>query len=310
MFSYFYVHEQNQISNSILASNVGFLLNCGYFSYFQLMNQFKLICGTSNYLNCISNSECEILKDLNISRIIESPSIYGLNPYSLIDRTILPQSDWLNGILSSMKSKIESGRSVIILMQSIDEINSFKDFIQQKNIPVTILTLTEESKNKDSIIRRAKNPKTLTLCTKIFFNESIAHKFSHYDTQEKGGIYIISTYLPESSIEECKISSKSLRRDMNGSYIQLLNANILFNSITGFSNEKLRKEVTTISQIEWLNNLRDTMYNHKITSLIEKEKINSSMNLVSIEYIKSLLNFDETQQNFDKLKSQLNLFNS
>ena len=50
-------------------------------------------------------------------------SVHGLKPYSMIDRTILPQSDWLNGILSSMKSKSESGRSVIILWKWGKETN-------------------------------------------------------------------------------------------------------------------------------------------------------------------------------------------
>ncbi|XP_039429564.1 uncharacterized protein LOC120412980 [Culex pipiens pallens] len=222
-FVYIRLKEQ---SSDLNKSNYGYLVHdMGCVSYAKLPQSYPLILGVTGTLTTLSNYEKMVVKkSYNIHKSSVMPSFFGtsnLNFNEASDVTCVnTASDWMNTIYSKIITMVNAKRSVLIIFDTEENINTFRQQYAAQFDRLNIVTVNTSLEEKEKFIAEAGVSRTITLATREM-GRGVDYK-SSVTVEKNGGVHVIQTFFSLDIKEETQIKGRTARKDNRGSYELIL----------------------------------------------------------------------------------------
>lgn len=170
--------DGKNITRETLESKIGFLLDCGGFSYAEIPKDYKCTMGVTGTLQTLTNAERSLLRKVyNINNYTYVPSVYeneknklSFSPESGKDCLIEDGTYYYTTLCNEIKRRlssdgIEIDRAVLVFFETTPKLKQFyeSDELRRADLP-KVLTLIEETSDaeKESVIRSAVTTGTVT----------------------------------------------------------------------------------------------------------------------------------------------------
>lgn len=302
LFAYFKEAEAGVIMQEVLDSKIGFMLNCGEFSYAEIPKYYDCIMGVSGTLQTLSDAESGLLKQkYSIENYTYVPSVYGQNTLKFGERSqedclIEGRGYYFTALCNEIKKRLcslgclsQPDRAVIVFFDTTPRLMEFYASPELEKSQLTefakVFTLVEETNDaeKESIIRSAVTMGTVTLMNKVFGRGT---DFICYDSKliQNGGVHVIQTFVSENIAEETQIRGRAARQGNNGSFgFVLLDSELERFDISASDIEDLKGHAEYFSRInEFRIKSFATAYTETLRAVEEiKEKHVTAMEFLS-----------------------------
>ena len=255
IWAYYHEHENNKITDEQLAKQIGLIVNCGAFSYAEMlrdMGTFARIIGVTGTLKTLSSAEKAIIRDeFRIKRYSYIPSAYGLNKFVFEKNKgvkVEDDKDYHFTLLSEIKSHLMGSthpdhfRPVMVFFSDMPAIEAFvRSLPEEMKSTVSIMNEASSStvSERDADIKRATIAGKITLLTRALGRGT---DFICYDriVDANGGIHVIQTFLSKEVAEERQIQGRTARQAQKGSYSLVLRAQDL-NEVYGVNAKQIEQ---------------------------------------------------------------------
>ena len=231
LFAYYKENRDGHISTASLASKKYMTIDCGAISFAEVPKMYTYRLGVSGTLRTLSDRQKELLRtEYTIHKYTFTPSVYGTSRQDYApDRDIVlePQNGHWSAITNEVVSRSKTGggvaRPVLVFFKTAEELLKYYKSNAPGALKHNMKYMTEEvsAADKDSIIRQATSPGSVTILSREFGRGT---DFIIYDDRvsEAGGVHVVQTFLSEEVSEETQIKGRSARQGCKGSYSMVL----------------------------------------------------------------------------------------
>ena len=221
LFSYYYEHEQGNISEDSLNENIAIYLKCGTFSYAEIPQQFDSILGVTGTLQSLPKIQHDMAKTYGISKLTIMPSSFGKNTFIFDEEKDVHCHDVSNynkELASEIQRKLnpEEGVQKCVFVYFDDKIGlkAFYNCDEFKRLGTT-------TDAKDSIIKCAIKSGSITLMTTSFARGTDFDVIEKEMANNSSG-HVIQTFFSAEPGEEIQIQGCAARQGKKGSYSMVL----------------------------------------------------------------------------------------
>ncbi len=237
MWAYMYESARGKIDAHLLNQQQGLLVNCGTFSYTEMIKNFRCLLGATGTLSELSLFETKMIREeFLVQDQTFMPSAYGPNhlKFHPKDDVCVAEDDQYHYLLTQEIFNHQKGsrdvnepiRPVIIFFDTIDNLMTYYHSQEFKNLNLNVNVMTKfssstiEEKNAEIIAATAPGQITLALSDDgrgrdyICLNENI---------NINGGPHVIDAYFPDQLCEETQDKNRTGRQGGPGSYSMVLN---------------------------------------------------------------------------------------
>jgi len=234
LFSYYKENENGKISPSTLNDKKYIIIDCGEISYAEVPKMYECRLGVSGTLSTLSPFQKDLLVDeYNIKKYTFTPSVYpqGTRDYAPDkDITIEKQVGHFNFLTNEINARSQVNQSslkrpILVFFESTQILMDYYNSPAGASLKHKIKCVTESvsSEDKESIIRQATSPGSVTILSREFGRGT---DFIIYDDNVStcGGVHVIQTFLSEEKSEEVQIMGRAARQGCKGSYSMILSS--------------------------------------------------------------------------------------
>ncbi|KAL1398938.1 hypothetical protein pipiens_008570 [Culex pipiens pipiens] len=129
-------------------------------------------------------------------------------------------TEWMNMIFSRINAMVNAKRAVLVIFDTEETINSFKQQFGGKLDRLNVLTINTNPNDKERLITESGVSRTITLATREM-GRGVDYK-SSVTVEKKGGVHVIQTFFSLDVKEETQIKGRTARKDHRGSYEMIL----------------------------------------------------------------------------------------
>ncbi|KAL1381419.1 hypothetical protein pipiens_013472 [Culex pipiens pipiens] len=207
-------------------SNYGYLvLDLGCTSYAKLPESYPLILGVTGTLTTLSQYENKVIKEYyKITDFSVMPSFFGTSNLVFDESKDVTccktETDWLNTIFSQINTIIKNKRSVLVIFDTEETINTFRQQFAAQFDRLNVLTINTHPDEKEKFITESGVSRTITLATREM-GRGVDYK-SSVAVEKNGGVHVIQTFYSLDIKEETQIKGRTARKDNRGSYEMVL----------------------------------------------------------------------------------------
>ncbi|KAL9698083.1 hypothetical protein quinque_001524 [Culex quinquefasciatus] len=161
--------------------------------------------------------------------------------------------DLLDVPLNWINAMVNAKRAVLVIFDTEETINSFKQQFGGKLDRLHVLTINTNPNDKERLITESGVSRTITLATREM-GRGVDYK-SSVTVEKKGGVHVIQTFFSLDVKEETQIKGRTARKDHRGSYEMIL----CYVDLKGLNLKDLIPTITTLLERPALilNVLRD-----------------------------------------------------
>ena len=270
IWAYYHENSSGKISPSSREANVGIIVNCGAFSYAEMLHDFAYITGVTGTLKTLATSEKAILaKVYAVSKNTYMPSVYGscrrqYNPNS--DVRAVNETEYFMEIRGEIDVICKAKRAILVFFQSEEMLLKFYNSSELSEIKESVEIITEKVsiKNRELYMKRATTIGKVTLLTQIF-GRGTDFVCSNQQLLANGGIHVLQTFFSEELSEEYQIMGRGARQGDSGSYRMILLDKDL-EWVLGASWATELPKIVGSTLYENLNKARNTIFESKSNS--------------------------------------------
>jgi hypothetical protein len=211
----------------------GITINTGYQMLSDLPQYCGILLGVSGTVSKLSPGDHEILRDFDFSRTITVPSTFNKQPLvqdsSEKGFTISFGSEtaFFADIIARIKDvRSQSNRPMLVILKDSSTLKSFAQHFRRLLVipchwrPPEILNEETAERDRPRLIASATTEDTITLVTRSYGRGSDFVSFSRA-VNDKGGVHVILTFLPELLSEMVQIKGRTCRQDNKGSFEEI-----------------------------------------------------------------------------------------
>ncbi|KAL1398936.1 hypothetical protein pipiens_008568, partial [Culex pipiens pipiens] len=129
-------------------------------------------------------------------------------------------TDWMNNIFSRINAIINAKRAVLVIFDTEESINNFKQQFGGQLDRLNVLTVNTKPNDKERLITESGVSRTITLATREM-GRGVDYK-SSVTVEKNGGVHVIQTFFSIDAKEETQIKGRTSRKDNRGSYEMIL----------------------------------------------------------------------------------------
>ena len=190
------------------------------FSYAKLPTYFKTILGLSGTVSCLTQSQKEHLCSLKIDELYYFPSIYGQEQRVKVTMQTAETTDYIDELIKHIKLKSEvENRPVLVFCESFKSILNITQHSNfQSEFPKALyLTIKNDGKMRDNIIKRACMKNNVTLMEKQFARGTDIKQYDE-GLSKKGGLHAIATFIPDTKQDLVQCKGRTGRQGKPGTF--------------------------------------------------------------------------------------------
>ena len=248
LFSYLKENERNPklVTQDILNQHLGIYLNCGEFSYIEMLLQYLHMRGVTATLNGLSQRMKDILRDkFGFKQTTTLHSVYGdrKQRFDFDHRTnvkIVSDEDYFRELALENERSLynrEGKRKGATLMffegsAELEAFYSSKEFSENRNGDIKkkakTLTAATEEKTRDALVMGAAASGQNTLAESAFARgtDFVCHDM---ELDKAGGLRLIAGYVPRTRADQCQLEGRTARQGMKGSCCWIVRESELIN---------------------------------------------------------------------------------
>lgn len=233
MFAYFKHFDTGEIDATALEDSICLFINCGAFAYSEIPKLYTNVLGVTGTLETLNDPEKQVLENdyhVNMSTIM--PSVYGdrrlrFQCNSSDDLIILRPEVYSTeiGLVKEIKKRMigqnSQPRPVLVFFENLRLMEEFRGCSAFRSLRDNALTLTEETDNRQDVIRRAIEPGRVTLLTQELGRGTDFVIFSD-EVRAAGGVHVIQTFVAEDLSCETQIQGRAARQGEDGSFSMVI----------------------------------------------------------------------------------------
>lgn len=242
LFAYIDYYEKGQITQQALDAKIGLLIECGQFSYAEILKHYRYVFGVTGTLSTLSPQEKELVNTvLKTDKFTYMPSSYEA-PRFCFDKENAVLACEADAYFESITAEIIQRRNdydgaiekrdirpVMVFFESLSLLSDYLDFVKENaaqnglNIDdFNILSEKDTGAARDNAIIRATSAGTITLSTAPYGRGT---DFICYDKKVEacGGLHVLMSFLPNDAAEETQFQGRTARQGGAGSYSMVLN---------------------------------------------------------------------------------------
>ncbi len=229
-FAYlFRCRASREIDETKGSRSYGINITTGYQILSDLPQYCGILLGVSGTVSKLSPGDHEILKEFKFSRMIIVPSTFNKQPlvqdsskgFSI---SFGSEADFFHDIIARIKDvRSQSNRPILVILKDSSTLNSFaQHFRRLLGSWTQPQQLNEETIDRDRprLIASATHADAITLVTRSYGRGSDFVSFSRA-VNDKGGVHVILTFLPELLSEMVQIKGRTCRQDNKGSFEEI-----------------------------------------------------------------------------------------
>ncbi|CAF4940854.1 unnamed protein product, partial [Rotaria sp. Silwood2] len=122
VWAYYYEHQKGNISQNSLETNVGIIIHCGTFSYFEMPLDFAFIVGVTGTLKTLATREKTILQEVyGVQKTTYMPSVFGSGNHTFDERTdveVVTESEYFMRIRGEIDAICNASRAILVFFES------------------------------------------------------------------------------------------------------------------------------------------------------------------------------------------------
>ncbi|KAJ8604337.1 hypothetical protein CTAYLR_002512 [Chrysophaeum taylorii] len=298
--SFAYLNERHRLKNAdeVLSSVLCLKVSCGQFAYANVSPTCVL--GVSGTLKALEPKERSIISQFGITSCSYVPSVYGPNNFEFDKagagiKIEASEARFHQEIASDVKAKVDDDRPVIVFFEDDARLRAFTETSHWKRMPTKTKEILATRATKDErnfVIKKATNPKQVTLSTAVFGRGTDFFCKDNKKTKprDRGGTHVIQTFLSEQRSEEVQIQGRTARQGRHGSYALILLAQHLETKY-GITQTDLER-VERPDRYAFLDRRRAEYYAEQIEELQKTADEAKGRDALSRKYFESLLNGD------------------
>jgi hypothetical protein len=228
--------EAKNVSDAEAGKQLYIPINCGEFSYAEILNKYLRVFGVSGTLPVTDEDRTIVEGEYNINRRTKVPSIFGKNKLAFYreadTRVEEDESNWSKKIKEETMDRIEptkgTMRSVIVVFESIGTLRRFENepaggqaLAAINGVKVQKITEENTSKEKERLVEKASCQGAITYITRALGRGT---DFICLDTEveKNGGVHVLQTFWSIDQSESIQIQGRTARQGQNGSYSLVL----------------------------------------------------------------------------------------
>ena len=304
-FAYLYYQKQGRIcSDTHLKEHLSITISCGSILYSELPNFFQWKIGLTATLEGLCEDENKILDNYAFTKRSFIPSTFEKQQLIEKETQVTNSKDeYFKAIKDDIDDALQKNQACFVVFKETKDVMEFHKHVVELQRTGSHFTLPEvltemvSNKEKTAIVSRATSQRKITLMTRLY-GRGIDFICREKALIDSGGVHIISTFYPESLIEEIQIKGRTCRQDDPGSFRKIL-------FIEDLLKEGLISNVEEYSkQQDWdfLATKRQEVYSRKFEAIHQTLESNKNKHQVSLELAKNIEDGD-TETVYSKLKS-------
>ncbi|CAD8123724.1 unnamed protein product [Paramecium sonneborni] len=237
-----FIQLKHQLSVSPLRISTNFISNISYFKRYK--SQLLGLTGTLGS----KMTQNLLAKQYNVDFIFMSPFKQSLLKQEPGIAT-LSEEDWLDEILQVVKQQMERKRAIIIINQTINDVNKINKHLEKFN-PITYFDDSQEIINKI-------NPETLIVATNLAGRGTDLNK--NEELERNGGLHVIMSFLPRNIRIQYQGFGRTARQGKQGTAQLIIN----------FKNNLYCGQMTKIQTIEEAKDYFERQTQRKFSTLFD-----------------------------------------
>jgi len=235
-FAHLKEEEKRSIDSESVEKKLFIPINCGEFSYAEILNQYLRVYGVSGTLPESKEDREIVEKEYGILKRTEVPSIFGRSNLKFAPeadtRVEDDESNWYMTIVKEALKCIREGptglRSVILTFESRETLQRFKSSTYGgagleaiDGMKVQTMTELTDDAEKSRIILKASTQGVVTLITRAL-GRGTDFLCETPTVLENGGVHVLQTHWSIDKSEEIQIKGRTARQGQPGSYSVVL----------------------------------------------------------------------------------------
>eukprot|EP00475_Leptophrys_vorax_P026879 TRINITY_DN38247_c0_g1_i1.p1 TRINITY_DN38247_c0_g1~~TRINITY_DN38247_c0_g1_i1.p1 ORF type:complete len:867 (-),score=213.86 TRINITY_DN38247_c0_g1_i1:52-2469(-) len=276
MFAYFHEMDAGRVSEASCRAHTNLIINCGEFSYVDIVHGFHRIIGVTGTLEKLSPIRSQAIEqEFHITKRTYIPSVYGASRrrFTEADTIVVDDKQYFFTIWDQISKRRDVGahkRPVLVFFESNEVLQQFynSDVFSSLRGESEMLNEQHSAEERKAISKRATMVGRITLCTRDY-GRGVDFACRDKRVTSNQGVHVIQTFLSEDLAEEAQIQGRCARQGADGSYSMILSLKSLerfFLSSVDFqqycrlyeseSNKytRLNEVRNTFFQIEYANN--------------------------------------------------------
>lgn len=319
------------LAETNLSKKIGLLLNCGEFSYAEMLKRYKYVLGVTGTLSTLGRTAKSQLDDLlQVSQFTYIPSVYGDNRIDFPNTSSIKcvrNEDYFATLTSEIASyreeKTTEGentlrRPVMIFFKSTNELMAYYTFLRE-NKPfdeqtldnIIILDEKVSDTDRDNYISRATFAGSILLATSSY-TRGVDFICNSQQVNDIGGPHLIGGFFPEDKSAETQFLGRTKRQGGNGSASMVLNFNDVEEEYHSFISEEdkmgLQKATDGVTLYSILDALRARKLEEQHSKYYDRMEEIRVVHIASIQLVEALHNSEESATDAELLHS-LSTFN-
>lgn len=313
IFAYIDHLEKGKLTEEHLFKKIGLLLNCGEFSYAEMLKRYQYVLGVTGTLSTLGPTAKSQLDDLlQGTQFTYIPSVYGDNRIDFPNTSSIKcvrNEDYFATLTSEIASyreeKTTEGetalrRPVMIFFKSTNELMAYYTFLREnkpfdEQILANIIILDEKvsDTDRDNYISRATFAGSILLATSSY-TRGVDFICNSQQVNDIGGPHLIGGFFPEDKSAETQFLGRTKRQGGNGSASMVLNFNDVEAEYHSFISEEdkmgLQKATDGVTLYSILDALRARKLEEQHSKYYDRMEEIRGVHRASIQLVEALHN--------------------